>query len=243
MTGRGNRQYSLELMLMATIYTVQKQGRYLKRTEARAGEQQPTATLAFELVAYSTPKHWTAEDVAAFESQRDALRDRAQAALVWARSIKPANEYETTIRDIARRGVFTKTAGKNELGHAASIWPSYERSRARDPIAEPTAEYVGSVGQRIEFDATVSAVVPTFGPFGLIARVDFLDDEGRRLVWWSSQPAKMPRELRTGSRVAVKGTVKSQEFYIGRHQTTLTRCKVALVEATEPLPEPQEHGS
>ena len=213
MTGRGNRQYSLELMLMATIYTVQKQGRYLKRTEARAGEQQPTATRAFELVAYSTPKHWTAEDVAAFESQRDALRDRAQAALVWARSIKPTNEYETAIRDIARRGVFT------------------------------TAEYVGSVGQRVEFSATVSAVVPTFGPFGLIARVDFLDDDGRRLVWWSSQPAKMPKELRTGSRVAVKGTVKSQEFYIGRHQTTLTRCKVALVEATEPQPEPLERGS
>lgn len=243
MTGRGNRQYSLELMLMATIYTVERQGRYLKRTEARAADQQPTATLAFELVAYSTPKHWTAEDVAAFESQRDALRDRAQAALVWARGIKPTNEYETAIRDIARRGVFTKAAGKNELGHAASIWPSYQRSLAHDPTAEPTAEYVGTVGQRVEFDATVSAVVPTFGPFGLIARVDFLDDDGRRLVWWSSQPAKMPRELRTGSRVAVKGTVKSQEFYIGRHQTTLTRCKVALVEAQEPLPEPQEHGS
>ena len=98
------------------------------------------------------------------------------------------------------------------------------------------------MGQRIEFDATVSAVVPTFGPFGLIARVDFLDDDGRRLVWWSSQPAKMPKELRTGSRVAVKGTVKSQEFYIGRHQTTLTRCKVALEDAPEHQPEPLEHG-
>lgn len=233
MTGRGNRQYSLELMLMATIYTVERQGRYLKRTEARAGEQQPTATLAFELVAYSTPKHWTADDVQAFESQRDALRDRAQAALVWARGIKPTNNYETTIRDIARRGVFTKAAGKNELGHAASIWPSFERSKKHDSVATPTAEYVGEIGQRIEMSATVSAVVPTFGPFGLIARVDFIDDDGCRLVWWSSTPSKMPRELRSGSRVQVKGTVKSHSFFLGQHQTTLTRCKLVVESAPE----------
>lgn len=243
MTGRGNRHYSLEQMLMATIFSVAHQGRYLKRTEARAVDQQPTATLAFELVAYSTPKHWTAEHVQAFESQRDALRDQAQAALVWARSIKPTNEYETIIRDIARRGTFTKTARQNEVGHASSIWPSYQRSLTRHPIAEPSAEYVGEKGQRIHFDATVSAVVPTFGPFGLIARVDFVDEEGRRLVWWSSQPAKMPKDLKTGSVVTVSGTVKSHDIYIGRHQTTLTRCKVTVHPAADPLPEPQEHGS
>lgn len=84
-----------------------------------------------------------------------------------------------------------------------------------------TSEYVGTVKERIEFEAVVVGVYDSEGFCGHTDIVKFRDLSGNLFTWFASGYTGLER----GDRMTIKGTVKAHDEYMGIRQTTLTRCK------------------
>lgn len=82
--------------------------------------------------------------------------------------------------------------------------------------------HVGTVGERIDMDATITRTMVLDGNYGPRTMVQFLDGDGNTLVWWKSGEI----DVAPGQAVKVRGTVKGHDAYKDVNQTTLTRCKV-----------------
>ncbi len=104
-----------------------------------------------------------------------------------------------------------------------------------EPTFEPAeSEWIGTVGNRVSFSATVEATIECegFRPYQSTMLYKFVDDDGNQAAWFNSgrAPRRPDGELiEEGDRVMVIGRVKDHTFYRGARQTTLTRCKVELM--------------
>ena len=87
---------------------------------------------------------------------------------------------------------------------------------------EPTSEYVGNVGDKIEADLKVTHTFVTNSYYGSSLLIGMQDDEGNKFVWFSTA---MP-EVHKGDKVHIKGRIKNHGEFRGSKQTTLTRCKI-----------------
>lgn len=83
------------------------------------------------------------------------------------------------------------------------------------------SEYVGTVKERIEFEAVVVGVYGSEGFYGHTDIVKFRDLSGNLFTWFASGYT----ELERGDRMSIKGTVKDHQLYRDIKQTILTRCK------------------
>lgn len=111
----------------------------------------------------------------------------------------------------------------------ATVLPDFE-AQERAAAAEKDAQnaskqYVGTVGERREFVATVKMVRQfegrSFGYYdsGLRTMTMLEDEQGNSLVYWNSVGTK-------GEKVKFKATVKAHQEYKGVKQTVLSRAKV-----------------
>lgn len=99
------------------------------------------------------------------------------------------------------------------------------------------SQWVGEAGERIEREVTYlgygSYERPSFSGYGFdtVRIYRFADDDGNLLVWKTT--AYLEREdgdgfavpIEDGTRLMLRGTVKSHEEYHGVRQTALSRCK------------------
>lgn len=91
------------------------------------------------------------------------------------------------------------------------------------------SEFVGTVGDKISIDATVSmARYLGFGRFGNRYMTIFKDDQGNELVYWGL-PAGITVDQK-GTRVKLKASVKGFNEYNNKKQTIIQRPKVSIVE-------------
>lgn len=97
-----------------------------------------------------------------------------------------------------------------------------ERAAAFAEIAAKS-NYVGEVGQKIEWTLTVEKVISFEGFYGLQFVYLMRDADGNRITTKTNRDGLMEQ----GSTVTVKGTIKAHEEYKGEKQTILTRVKVA----------------
>ena len=81
------------------------------------------------------------------------------------------------------------------------------------------SQFVGSVGERIEFKATVQKAIPIENYFGSQTLHVMESNEGNIFVWLTSS-----RTFEVGETHHMKGTVKMHDIYKGVKQTVLTRC-------------------
>ena len=96
---------------------------------------------------------------------------------------------------------------------------------------EPESSFVGSVGERIEVDATFwNEFTFTHENFYGMQETSYIyifkDSNGNQMKWSTS--AVVPFGI--GTRLHLKGTVKEHSEYKGIKQTILTRCKVMAKE-------------
>jgi hypothetical protein len=90
-------------------------------------------------------------------------------------------------------------------------------------VDEPTSEYVGNVGDKIEADLEVTHTFVTNSYYGSSLLIGMQDDKGNKFVWFSTA---MP-EVHKGDKVHIKGRIKDHGEFRGSKQTTLTRCKLS----------------
>ena len=130
------------------------------------------------------------------------------------------DDYEDHLLSVINQGF----AFERNLGLAASICAAADRIR-RDRVKEQVRklekdEWLGSVDKRETFILRCVYTQAIDGAFGVSTLHIFLDKEGRKAKWFSSN-----EKLDKGF-YEIKGTVKKHETYEGRKITQLSRCKV-----------------
>ena len=95
------------------------------------------------------------------------------------------------------------------------------------------SQHIGSIGDKIEFDAVLEKSawfeIPSFRGFGTDTMhiYTFRNESGDAIIWKTSNGLG----IENGEKVHVKGTNKEHSEYDNEKQTVLTRCKVTQGEA------------
>ena len=87
--------------------------------------------------------------------------------------------------------------------------------------ADSTSKYMGEVGERVEFVATVVKAVPVENYFGSQTFHLFKTENGDFATWLTAA-----RTLDVGTTHKVRGTIKELQVYKGTKQTVMTRCSI-----------------
>lgn len=150
--------------------------------------------------------------------------------------LNPRSDFEHNLKRIVRSGVVTsKTAG-----YAASIYTVYRRAEEKGLIQSvffPTppevseedevSQHMGSVGDRLDFEAQVIRKQVRDGYYGettmMVFQVVGGEYDGSEVIWWSSSSKRMPS---VGDVVSVRGTIKKHGEFRGKKTTTITRAKI-----------------
>lgn len=93
-----------------------------------------------------------------------------------------------------------------------------------------SSEHVGSVKQRLEFDAVVVGVYESEGYYGHTDIVKMRDLDGNMLTWFASGYT----DLKRSDHINIRGTVKRHDEFRGIKNTILTRCKYDKYEIVDP---------
>jgi len=230
MGGGGSAPDHLEVrtFLHYTARAIREWG-WRSRSKARDEGGDATADAALDLM-FPTRGGRQSEEL---DPPNDGDKARADEALEWARCLRESDDlddYRHNLRVIANSGVMEW----RNAGLVASMIASFEYEREpraeRAPIAG--SEYVGEIGQRIEFHGKVIGLLPLAGTYGPLTLVKFLTGDGNLLVWFATgDPLAKGAdgasfELGFGETYEVKARVKGHGEREGIKQTVVTRAKV-----------------
>lgn len=81
------------------------------------------------------------------------------------------------------------------------------------------SEFVGSIGERIEIEITVTKAVPIENDYGHSTLHQFEDVDGNVYIWTTAS-----KSWSVGSTKRIRGTIKQHNIYHNVKQTILTRC-------------------
>lgn len=83
------------------------------------------------------------------------------------------------------------------------------------------SEFIGEVGDRLDFTLTVNKIIPFENYFGHSNMYIFNDESGNEFVWTTSA-----KTLTLGKTYQVRGSIKEHKMYRNSAQNVLTRCAV-----------------
>jgi len=149
----------------------------------------------------------------------------ASKALSWACEIEPewSDEYLNTIKKVAQNAKEFGTIHYKMTGYAASIIPAYQRSMAKErEIKECTQVHVGTIKKRQVFKLQLVREAGYETQWGFTSIYIFQDEDGNKLVWKTGTY----QDLEEGKWYEGKATVKDHDYYQGKPQTLITRCKL-----------------
>lgn len=127
-------------------------------------------------------------------------------------------EGNSFLQDLTRKLQGHWALSDRQMDAAARVVSDTAQRAAQDD----GSAYVGEVGNRVKFDATVEFTKEFDGHYGVVTLIKLRDTEGNIFAWFASCDVY---ELGRGDTVSVTGTVKSHDEYKGAKQTMLTRCK------------------
>lgn len=173
-------------------------------------------------------------DYVKFNAYSEENDQMAADAIEWVKAQEENDSYMHNLKVICS----SEYCAGRDLGILISlgkVYRSYLRSEEEKEAGEAKAskestnsEYVGVIGERIEFTpVSAECVYSNETMYGWSWLYKFVDEKGNVYMWWSSSGIDQDKEIST-----VKGTVKSHEEYKGVKQTFLTRCRVTQVEKT-----------
>lgn len=144
----------------------------------------------------------------------------------WVLSIPQAEVDKTPYYNNLQVLVKNGMVSSRNVGYAVSMYPAWKKAtqQAAAP-AKPskTNDYVGTVGEKIELVATVKSDTDIDSQFGKVQLLRFEDATGNSLVWFNNGKVV---DVEVGKQYNIKGTVKKQDEYNGRKQTSITRVKI-----------------
>ena|ERR1700733_12448505 len=105
--------------------------------------------------------------------------------------------------------------------------PRTDRSAPAGASDRPTSEFVGSIGEEIEFTAYVNFIGPVSNSYGDEERNVYLlrDANGNQLRTFGTL------RVFKGDRITARGTVKKQDEWKGEKRTELSKVKVLSVDS------------
>lgn len=209
---------------------------WLSRTKARDEGGQATADTAWNVMHSGRGDHERRQSRGEWVSPVGRDVELAKTALEWSdvhlteADPNSLGDYEHNLRVAVVGGVVTHRLA----GIIASLISYYERAqgkilraKAAESIKDAAnkAGYVGSVGKRCNFKASLVAVFDFTSNYGVVHVHKFLTPEGSILVWKTGSD-----KLDLGS-YSIAGSVKEHSEYKGELQTVLTRCKATKLES------------
>lgn len=210
--GKGDPGIERYLSVVAAV--IRTQGWVSK---SRCGDEQiPTCLIAANIIYEGRAKGLVT----------DSDCERAEAALLWARSLSDAeietNDYLANVRACAKR----PSVSSRHQGITASIVSTYDRVMAERLMAA-VSKHVGEVGKRMDFVLTVTKVISIDSfRYGTSYLHIMVDADGNCVTWKASG-----HTLETGATYKVKGTVKEHGSREGTLQTKLSRCKAEKLDS------------
>lgn len=108
----------------------------------------------------------------------------------------------------------------NEIPNRAEAREKRRRERAE---RDTESDFIGTVGERDDYEAVVEFTKMIDGRYGTTVLVKMRDDDGNILATFSS--SEWVWSVEEGDRVEIRGTVKEHTTYRGAKQTMLTRTK------------------
>jgi hypothetical protein len=148
---------------------------------------------------------------------------KAEAAIEWAKTLEgDVNEYRQNLSVIARSG----RSDRRGFGFACSMLAAHLRElgyfeeRKRLVEANKLSQYIGEIGTRVPFTATVEKIIPTSSDFGALWIYKMRTVEGNLVTWFASSEPFAIGETRN-----LSGFVKKHEEYKGVKQTVVKLVK------------------
>ena len=129
------------------------------------------------------------------------------------------------------------------LGYYSSFLALYLRAtrpKMEPGVAKKESEYVGTIGQKLETEVELKSFARFEGTYGTTTVYNFIDNDGNKLVWFSTGYSESLQALEglsgTGKKVKIKGTVKAQQINkkFQNKETILTRVKITELPKEEP---------
>jgi len=182
-----------------------------------AREQNCTADLA-NCWVNSQMDQWAADSGIEMPTQADF--DAASAIIGWSQDLQGYG-YEANLR----AALSVAYCSRKNLRLVASAYAAWARDKAIKAEAEMTADskYVGEVGTKIDMPMTILGSRYIDSNYGVTTLITFKDSAGNVVKWFASGS----KEVKEGTQVRVKATVKRHSEYKGRKETMITRAKLA----------------
>lgn len=151
--------------------------------------------------------------------------DRAAECIAWVLSddFAGASDYVQNLKNVV--GADSVSFGNiGILASAPQAWARWqEKTLIREAEAKQVSNWLGPVGERLTFTATVKAISYIPSTFGTTVLYSMLDAAGNVIKWFASREA-LGDEI--GETFTLKATVKAQDTFKDVKQTLVTRAKV-----------------
>ena len=118
---------------------------------------------------------------------------------------------------LARQLIENKILTERQIEAATKV----VKAAGEREMADAASNFVGTVKDRITFDAEVTGVYSFDTDYGTTMIVRMTDPDDNILVWFATSSPDLER----GDNVTLTGTIKDHDEYRGAKQTVLTRCK------------------
>lgn len=151
--------------------------------------------------------------------------DRAQECLAWVRSddFSGDSDYVTNLKVIAA-SEHIGLGGVGLLASAPQTWARWqEKTLIRATEASKPSNWVGTVGDKMTFTATIGSIRNIPGDFGTKTLYTMRTDDGNIIKWFCSGRNDLGDQV--GRRVTVKATVKAHDTFREIKETLVTRAK------------------
>lgn len=204
--------YDVEEVLGETVEMVNKYGYISSRIAQEYGDVK-TSTRVWQAISRYTVQ---GEIVEPYVEISESSKEKVAEIREFVNGCDSSDDYVHNIQLLLS---LSGIDGSN-LGLVVSAVGFYLREVAKKKDAENvvSSEYIGSVGDKVEFTATPKCVYSTESDFGMYYIYKF-ECDGNVIVWKTSKYLE-------DVEITIKGTVKALEERNGVKQTEVTRCRV-----------------
>ena len=161
----------------------------------------------------------------------DEAEAKAEEVMDWAKGLSPRGDFEANLKAALASPIATRRNFGLIVCASSVMDKTIERQReAAKARAEAKAagSHYGTVGVRFDGAAgVVDGVTPSESFYGTSYRVKITLDTGSQLVWWATR--RPSDEIKEGTKVSVRATVKRHDEYKGVPQTIVNRAVLTPV--------------
>jgi hypothetical protein len=102
--------------------------------------------------------------------------------------------------------------------------------KKREDAAKNPSNFVGTVGQKLDFEATLSYIRGFDGTYGHTTIYGFVDDASNRYIWFSSTDLGLIEKEKYKVKATIKDHKQGDAKYGGHKENIVTRAKIQTLD-------------